>query len=172
MDSSSKAVRMMAFTSPTRWHWKGTLDGAVCSLSPHECNFGCVFVSDKWTLCHLVYAECILVSYNSISACFRSCMLCLDEFNFVRRNIAKIHSNRKRSVAIHAGLVARDQDGIRMSDPGGSLMGQAVAGPGPTPGRSLSSILDEMNLTTVDFWSLDVEGAEIQVLEGLVFLRV
>lgn len=37
--------------------------------------------------------------------------------------------------------------------------------------RSLQSILDELNLTHIDFFSLDVEGYELNVLKGIDFNR-
>jgi FkbM family methyltransferase len=39
------------------------------------------------------------------------------------------------------------------------------------PGRTLTSILDECGVSTVDFFSLDVEGFEGPVLQGLDFNR-
>jgi FkbM family methyltransferase len=40
-----------------------------------------------------------------------------------------------------------------------------------TPARTLSSVLDEAGITTIDFLSLDVEGYEPSVLRGLDFER-
>jgi FkbM family methyltransferase len=37
------------------------------------------------------------------------------------------------------------------------------------PARTLTSILNEYNVTTIDFFSLDVEGYEINVLKGIDF---
>ena len=37
------------------------------------------------------------------------------------------------------------------------------------PARTLTSILDEYEVTTIDFLSLDVEGYEINVLKGIDF---
>lgn len=39
------------------------------------------------------------------------------------------------------------------------------------PARTLSSILDELNVDSIDFMSLDVEGYECNVLSGIDFLR-
>ena len=39
------------------------------------------------------------------------------------------------------------------------------------PARTLTSILDELEISTVDFLSLDVEGYEITVLKGLDFMK-
>lgn len=39
------------------------------------------------------------------------------------------------------------------------------------PMRTLSSVLDEMGITSVDFFSLDVEGFEVSVLQGIDFNR-
>ncbi len=88
-----------------------------------------------------------------------------------KSNIAKIQANRKRSAAIHAGLVSRRENGVRLTDPGGNPMGKITTGTGDVQGWALSSLLDELNVTEVDFWSLDVEGYEIQVLNGVDFER-
>jgi FkbM family methyltransferase len=87
-------------------------------------------------------------------------------------NIAKIHANRNRSIAIHAGLVALGEDGAKLSDPGGGPMGKIAIGSGNVKGRALSSLLDDLNVTEVDFWSLDVEGYEVEVLKGMDFRRL
>jgi FkbM family methyltransferase len=87
-------------------------------------------------------------------------------------NIAKIHANRNRSIAIHAGLVALGEDGAKLSDPGGDPRGKIAIGSGNVKGRALSSLLDDLNVTEVDFWSLDVEGYEVQVLNGMDFRRL
>lgn len=39
------------------------------------------------------------------------------------------------------------------------------------PGRALSALLDERGLTSIDFFSLDVEGFELSVLQGLDLRR-
>lgn len=39
------------------------------------------------------------------------------------------------------------------------------------PARTLSSILDELNISKIDFFSLDVEGYELEVLQGLDLKR-
>lgn len=60
-----------------------------------------------------------------------------------------------------------DFDGILMSSVNGSrLERQAMV---RTPVRSLQSILDEVNLHHINFFSLDVEGYELQVLKGIDF---
>ena len=41
----------------------------------------------------------------------------------------------------------------------------------PCVTRSLTSIFEEKNITKIDFCSIDVEGSELQVLEGLCFDR-
>lgn len=55
-------------------------------------------------------------------------------------------------------------------------LSQKYQQPGPTklkvPARTLASIFDEHNVKKVDFFSLDVEGYEAQVLEGIDFNRV
>jgi FkbM family methyltransferase len=40
------------------------------------------------------------------------------------------------------------------------------------PCRRIDSVLDEIGVRTVDYLSIDVEGAELQVLEGIDFSRV
>ena len=86
-------------------------------------------------------------------------------------NIPKIHESRPRSIVIHNGLVSFEDDGKPISDPGGSPMGKISVGIGAVTGRALSSLLDELNITRIDFWSLDVEGHEIEVLKGVDFKR-
>jgi len=87
-------------------------------------------------------------------------------------NIANIHASRNRSIAIHAGLVARGDDGSKLSDLGGGPMGKTTIGTGNVRGRALSSLLDDLNVTEVDLWSLDVEGYEVQALKGMDFSRL
>jgi len=58
-----------------------------------------------------------------------------------------------------------------ISDPGGRPGGKITLGRGDVLGRELSLLLDELNITDVDFWSLDVEGFELPVLKGLDFER-
>jgi len=96
--------------------------------------------------------------------------------------------NRSRCIIENAALVARDFEGdtIKMQACGlysvvqGSLAhetehlqtGRATQkGVEPAevevPARKLSDILDEHNISQIDFFSLDVEGFELQVLKGL-----
>lgn len=86
-------------------------------------------------------------------------------------NIPKIHKTRPRSIVFHNGLVSFKDDGKLISDPGGSPMGKISVGKGAVTGRALSSLLDELNITRIDFWSLDVEGHEVEVLKGVDFKR-
>lgn len=88
-----------------------------------------------------------------------------------RTNIPLIQKHRNRSLAIHAGLVSQLDDGKMMSDPGGRPGGKSILDQGIVPARALSSLLDEMGITEVDFWSLDVEGFELPVLHGVDFNR-
>jgi FkbM family methyltransferase len=65
---------------------------------------------------------------------------------------------RGRSVRQHAAFGAREFGGQ-----GPELVRTRV--------RALSKLLDELGLRDVDFFSLDVEGYELEVLEGLDFTR-
>jgi hypothetical protein len=84
-------------------------------------------------------------------------------------NIPKIMANRKRSIVLQVGLVSRGQDGIHVSDPGGAPGAKMKVGAGRVIGREFSMLLDELNITQIDFWSLDVEGQELLVLQGVNF---
>jgi len=63
-----------------------------------------------------------------------------------------------RSVQQHASIGAREFGGIAP---------QLVK----TRVRALSNVLDELGISSVDFFSLDVEGFELEVLKGLDFAR-
>jgi FkbM family methyltransferase len=65
---------------------------------------------------------------------------------------------RGRSVRQHAEFGAREYGG-------------AVAQLVRTRVRALSNLLDELDIREVDFFSLDVEGFELEVLKGLDFSR-
>jgi len=86
-------------------------------------------------------------------------------------NVELIRANRKRSGVIHAGLVSSMHDGSKISDPGGSPMGEISVGRGNVSGRAFSPLLDDLNISQVDLWSLDVEGYEVPVLQGVDFNR-
>jgi FkbM family methyltransferase len=83
---------------------------------------------------------------------------------------SSIRSNRPNAIVIHAALVSSEMNGTRMTDPGGKPDGTSSPG-GEVQGRSISSILDEFAMPHVDFWSLDVEGAELDALHGMDFAR-
>jgi FkbM family methyltransferase len=63
-----------------------------------------------------------------------------------------------RSVRQHASIGARE-------------FGGAAPELVRTKVRALSNVLDELAITSVDFFSLDVEGFELEVLKGLDFTR-
>ena len=63
-----------------------------------------------------------------------------------------------RSVEQHASKGAREFGGVET---------QLVT----TKTRALSNVLDELGIRSVDFFSLDVEGFELEVLKGLDFAR-
>jgi FkbM family methyltransferase len=65
--------------------------------------------------------------------------------------------------------VVGDFDGYPMGSVGGSRLGRASAF--SVPARTLQSILDEHEVTHVDFLSLDAEGYELEILRGCDFSR-
>jgi FkbM family methyltransferase len=101
--------------------------------------------------------------------------------------IAELHRKaarrRPRSRVVHAALVAPEQDGHPVTvqfgdlqsqvgdDPRHAAGGLANAGRSgytvQVPGRTLSSILDEMDRSRFDLLALDVEGHEYDALRGL-----
>lgn len=90
----------------------------------------------------------------------------------------KCRSNRApNNIFVNCALVSDpsvssvkgDFDGSGMASIGGIRAGRQ-----PTvsvPARTLQSILDEHGVTTIDFFSLDVEGFELEVLRGLDLTR-
>lgn len=94
-----------------------------------------------------------------------------------------LRKNRPESIVVQAALVPAEKDRQMLQGTlkdEGSLTGKILAAQqnsnGTTTavvamGRSISSILDEHNVTAIDIWSLDVECFELQALRGLDFAR-
>jgi len=89
--------------------------------------------------------------------------------------IDRLKFNRPESIIINVPLVSEHNNkkplnGILEND--GNLMGKIIKGSSAMIGRSLSSILDDINITSkIDFWSLDVEGYELEALQGMNFVK-
>lgn len=67
-------------------------------------------------------------------------------------------------------LVVGDFDGHSMASIGGSRLGRDLGY--EVPARTLQAILDENDVSHVDFMSLDSEGYELEILRGCDFTRV
>jgi len=90
-------------------------------------------------------------------------------------NIPKLLGNRPTAITVHAALTSLGKNGDLVGDLSGSLMGSLKdvtdqVGKN-TVSRSLSSILDELSAPHVDFWSLDIEGYELNALQGVDWTR-
>lgn len=90
----------------------------------------------------------------------------------------KLCANRPRSKCFQCALGAFEEDGKEVyGDFDGSLMssvhGSRLDGVASikTPVRSLQSILDEVKVRHVHFFSLDTEGYEFNILKGIDFSR-
>jgi FkbM family methyltransferase len=87
--------------------------------------------------------------------------------------------SRRKSLVFNCALVAPENHGIMvkiaydrssrglMSKIGSNGEGELVE----VAGRTLTDVLDEGKATKIDFFSLDVEGFELEVLKGLDFLK-
>ncbi len=97
----------------------------------------------------------------------------------------KCCENRKESIVGNCALVAKDyQDTHAYGDfwfDGDDGMGAwsgisknlyGVKAVAKVPARTLESIFDEFNIKKVDFFSLDVEGYELEALRGIDFTKV
>lgn len=91
-------------------------------------------------------------------------------------SLANMAQRFRRSPVAAVALGGWDSDGqvLRLAE--NDLITSAVRWSGTdreieVPVRSLSSLLDEYGLGQVDFFSLDVEGFEKQVLDGIDFQR-
>jgi FkbM family methyltransferase len=85
----------------------------------------------------------------------------------------------RRAAAYNCALVASDFDGATVAGdfdgyPMGSVDGSRLGRERvvEVPARTLQSILDERDVSHVDFMSLDAEGYELQILRGCDFSRV
>ena len=92
-------------------------------------------------------------------------------------NIPKIRRSRPCSIAVHAALVsfANDSQLINVDTKASptTVTGSQAKTSMTTKvrGRAISNILDEAGITIVDFWSLDVEGNELEALQGMNFTK-
>ena len=116
----------------------------------------------------------------------------LIEPNLVKYEECKKNRKNKKNIFYNCALVSRDYKENQVAgffneqDYENSLMAQ-VCEEDPTytpedsrwankvkvkvPAKKLSDILDENNISDIDFFSLDVEGYELNVLNGLDFSR-
>jgi len=92
----------------------------------------------------------------------------------------KCLSNRPTDLVLNFALVSRqykyttimgDFDGHPMSSPDGKRRNHFFASNVEVPAITLTEILDHYNIGKIDFFSLDVEGYELEVLRGLNFLK-
>ncbi len=88
--------------------------------------------------------------------------------------LAEMARKFRRAPVVNAALGPADQDGVpvtlveddlvtTLARDGSAAHGRRLS----APMRPLSALLDEHGITSVDFFSLDVEGAEIAALRGL-----
>lgn len=99
----------------------------------------------------------------------------------VPRLFNKCRKNRRRSRVFNCALVSPESEGaaIMVCDKGDrGLLSCVAAGeggaegvPSEVVGRTLTSVLEEACLSRVDFFSLDVEGYELEVFKGLARAR-
>lgn len=87
----------------------------------------------------------------------------------------RLRRNRPESIVFNGALTSFQRDGSQVTMPSGSPMGTVshdfVNGTATVPARALSKLLDEHNIQKVDFFSLDVEGHEAEILKGIDFNR-
>lgn len=89
--------------------------------------------------------------------------------------IERLRQNRPESIVFNGALTSFQRDGSQVTVPSGSPMGivshDVVNGTATVTARSLSKLLDEHGIQNVDFFSLDVEGHEVEILDGIDFNR-
>jgi FkbM family methyltransferase len=92
----------------------------------------------------------------------------------------RLATNRPAAIAVNCALVSSGYVGPTVSILASHAFSHIMAsddgaGPGQrvieVPARTLSSVLDEIHVKVIDLLSLDVEGFEIQALDGLDFRR-
>ena len=139
-------------------------------------------IEDK--LCRYLPDPGVFVEAGALDGCFESNTYYLERFcawrgvliEPVPEMFARLAVNRPRAQAFHCALVARDFADHTIpvvSDHAMSHVGHDAGARSQVqvPARTLTSVLDEAGVDHVDLLSLDVEGFEIQVLNGLDFLR-
>ena len=99
----------------------------------------------------------------------------------VPRLFNKCRKNRRRSRVFNCALVSPESagTGVMICDKGDrGLLSCVATGEGATEGapsevvgRTLTSVLEAAGLSRVDFFSLDVEGYELEVFKGLALAR-
>lgn len=97
-------------------------------------------------------------------------------------NVKSLYENRPCAVIIPEGVCSATADGspssIRMSTHAGTAFDLSTRNNSDNekgvdvPCRPLSAMLEEYNATRINFFSLDVEGAELKVLETFDFDKV
>jgi FkbM family methyltransferase len=89
--------------------------------------------------------------------------------------IRALAQNRPESIVFNGALTSFVKDGSHVTVPSGSPMGivshNTTHAQSTVIARSLSSLLDEHGIENVDFLSLDVEGHETDILDGIDFHR-
>jgi FkbM family methyltransferase len=125
------------------------------------------------------------VEAGAVDGFFESNTYCLERFEGwngllvepCKELFDRLKFNRPRSVHYNCALVAQINNRKPVSLIGAHAMAKVELSTADESsssvliGRSLSSILDEVGLSQIDFLSLDVEGFESDVLNGIDFGR-
>lgn len=89
--------------------------------------------------------------------------------------IERLKQNRPESIVFNGALTSFLKDGSQVTVTSGSPMGTVsddiVNAKSTVIARSLSKLLDEYGVHKIDFFSLDVEGHEVEILNGIDFTR-
>jgi FkbM family methyltransferase len=83
---------------------------------------------------------------------------------------APVHNCALVAFDFEGDSVSGDFDGYPMGSVDGNRLGRETGY--TVPARTLQSIIDEHDVTHVDFLSLDAEGYELEILRGCDFARV